>query len=325
MTDNLSQLLATELQPLRDEWRSADAGRDAARGPRAARAEPGHVLDVGGRTAALDAAVEHRPDRRARRLHLLRRRPDERRRQLRGPLGGEPGHGGPDGGHLGGRARGRPHRHLRRARRRGEPAGRRRSRRSASGAGDVVAIYMPNAVEAFTAVHACNRIGAIYTILFSGFGPDAVRSRLEASRAKVVIVLDASYRRGKLTPLLDTLRQARGKVDTVEHTIVVDRTGRGVPLEIGEISYPDALQLAPDGIAGRRPRGQRPGVPDLHQRHRGAAEGRRAQRGRVPARHVGQRALAGRPRARRRLLGGRRRRLADLPDPGGGRRSRATA
>jgi acetyl-CoA synthetase len=50
--------------------------------------------------------------------------------------------------------------------------------------GDVVAIYMPNAVEAFTAVHACNRIGAIYTILFSGFGPGAVRSRLEASRAK---------------------------------------------------------------------------------------------------------------------------------------------
>ncbi|HEY1675486.1 MAG TPA: AMP-binding protein, partial [Streptosporangiaceae bacterium] len=48
--------------------------------------------------------------------------------------------------------------------------------------GDVVAIYTPNAIEAFTAVHACNRIGAIYTILFSGFGPDAVRSRLEASR-----------------------------------------------------------------------------------------------------------------------------------------------
>jgi acetyl-CoA synthetase len=87
--------------------------------------------------------------------------------------------------------------------------------------GDVVAIYLPNAIEAFTAVHACNRIGAIYTILFSGFGSDAVRSRLEASRAKAVIVLDASYRRGKLTPLLDTLRAARGRVATVQQTIVV--------------------------------------------------------------------------------------------------------
>ena len=114
--------------------------------------------------------------------------------------------------------------------------------------GDVVAVYMPNSVEAFTAIHACNRIGAIYTVLFSGFGPDAVMSRLEASRAKVVVVLDAAYRRGKLTPLLDTLRVARGKVDCVEHTIVVDRTGRDVPLEVGEISYADALQLAPDGV-----------------------------------------------------------------------------
>jgi acetyl-CoA synthetase len=114
--------------------------------------------------------------------------------------------------------------------------------------GDVVAIYMPNAIEAFTAVHACNRIGAIYTILFSGFGPDAVRSRLEASRAKAVIVLDASYRRGKLTPLLETLRAARGQARTVQHTIVVDRTGRGLPLEDGELSYADALNLAPEGI-----------------------------------------------------------------------------
>ena len=78
--------------------------------------------------------------------------------------------------------------------------------------GDVVAIYMPNAVEAFTAVHACNRIGAIYTILFSGFGPDAVLARLQASRAKLVLVLDASYRRGRLVPLLDTLRTARAEV-----------------------------------------------------------------------------------------------------------------
>ena len=116
------------------------------------------------------------------------------------------------------------------------------------GQGDVVAIYMPNAVEAFTAVHACNWIGAIYTILFAGFGPDAVRNRLQASRAKVVLVLDASYRRGKLIPLLETLRTARAELDTVEHTIVVDRTGRGVPLEAGEISYARALQLNPEAI-----------------------------------------------------------------------------
>lgn len=117
------------------------------------------------------------------------------------------------------------------------------------GQGDVVAIYMPNLVEAFTAVHACNRIGAIYTILFSGFGADAVASRLQAARAKAVVVADASYRRGRLIPLLDTLRAARKDVSALEHVIVVDRTGRSVPLTEGELSYQDALELAPDGAA----------------------------------------------------------------------------
>jgi len=108
-------------------------------------------------------------------------------------------------------------------------------------AGDVVAIYMPNLVEAFTAVHACNRIGAIYTIVFSGFGADAVTARLTAARAATVIVADAAYRRGKLVPLLDTLRAARGGIGTVTTTVVVDRTGRGVPLLDGEVGYADVL------------------------------------------------------------------------------------
>ena len=67
----------------------------------------------------------HGPDRRAWRLQLLRGRPDQRGRQLRGPLGAGPGHGRPRRRDLGGRAGRRPHRQLRRARRRGEPAGRR--------------------------------------------------------------------------------------------------------------------------------------------------------------------------------------------------------
>ena len=46
------------------------------------------------------------------------------------------------------------------------------------GKGDVVAIYLPNLPEAFAAIHACNRIGAIYTVLFAGFSSDAVTLRL---------------------------------------------------------------------------------------------------------------------------------------------------
>src|SRR4051812_9579319 len=113
--------------------------------------------------------------------------------------------------------------------------------------GDVVAIYMPNLVEAFTAIHACNRIGAIYTVLFSGFGRDAVASRLAAARASVVVVADAIYRRGKPVPLLETLRAARPDAPTVHHTVVVDRTGNGIPLADGETSYAELVAAHPEG------------------------------------------------------------------------------
>jgi acetyl-CoA synthetase len=113
--------------------------------------------------------------------------------------------------------------------------------------GDVVAIYMPNLVEAFTAIHACNRIGAIYTVLFSGFGSEAVSSRLLASGAKAVVVADASYRRGKQVPLLENLRAARKVCPDLTHTIVVDRTGTQAPLGETELSYEALLQKHPEG------------------------------------------------------------------------------
>lgn len=114
-------------------------------------------------------------------------------------------------------------------------------------AGDVVAIYMPNLVEAFTSIHACNRIGAIYTVLFSGFGRDAVASRLQASRAKVVIVADGIYRRTKVVPLLETLRSAVADAPAVERIVVVDRTGRGIALAGNEVEYSRLVAEHPDG------------------------------------------------------------------------------
>ena len=153
---------------------------------------------------------------------------------------------------------------------------------------------MPNLVEAFTAIHACNRIGAIYTVLFSGFGRDAVASRLAAARASVVVVADAIYRRGKPVPLLETLRAARPDAPTLRHTVVVDRTGDGVPLGEDETSYRELVAAHPEGSALVPLDPNEPGVPDLHQRHRVAPQGRRALRRRLPAGDLGERALAGR-------------------------------
>lgn len=116
--------------------------------------------------------------------------------------------------------------------------------------GDVVGIYMPNLVEAFTAIHACNRIGAIYTVLFSGFGEEAVASRLQAAGARVVVVADAVYRRNRPIPLLATLRAAIPRAATVEAVVVVDRTGSAMPLQEGEHAYTDVLAA---GRAGTPP------------------------------------------------------------------------
>ena len=107
------------------------------------------------------------------------------------------------------------------------------------GKGDVVAIYLPNLPEAFIAIHACNRIGAVYTVLFAGFSPEAVALRLNTSHAKLVVTADGSYRRGRVVPLLDNLRRARADTPNLQHVVVVDRIGLQPALGKGEITYRD--------------------------------------------------------------------------------------
>jgi acetyl-CoA synthetase len=113
--------------------------------------------------------------------------------------------------------------------------------------GDVVAIHLPNLPEAFVAIHACNRIGAIYTVLFSGFAPEAIQVRLQASRAVLVITADGAYRRGRTVRLLDNLRAARSGAPDLRHTVVVNRTGAALALHDGETEWEALLQAqSPD-------------------------------------------------------------------------------
>ena len=63
--------------------------------------------------------------------------------------------------------------------------------------GDVIAIYLPNIPEAFYAIFACSKIGAVHTTIFSGFSAKALHSRLVNSKAKLLITADTSWRRGE--------------------------------------------------------------------------------------------------------------------------------
>ncbi|MGR7922246.1 acetate--CoA ligase [Zobellella denitrificans] len=96
--------------------------------------------------------------------------------------------------------------------------------------GDVVSIYMPMVVEAAVAMLACARIGAVHSVVFGGFSPDALASRIVDSRAKVVITADEGLRGGRRVALKANVDEAltNPKVDTVEKVIVYRRTGGNI-------------------------------------------------------------------------------------------------
>ena len=81
--------------------------------------------------------------------------------------------------------------------------------------GDRVALYLPMSPDVAVASHACAHIGAIQVPIFSGFAAPAVRQRLEASEAKVVITQRASSRRGREVPMLATVMEAGVEVGVV--------------------------------------------------------------------------------------------------------------
>jgi acetyl-CoA synthetase len=95
-------------------------------------------------------------------------------------------------------------------------------------AGDRVAIYLPMIPEAVVSMLACARIGAVHMVVFGGFSPDALASRVEDAGAKVVITADGGYRRGAPSALKPAVDEALTKVSGVDHVLVVKRTEQDV-------------------------------------------------------------------------------------------------
>ena len=92
--------------------------------------------------------------------------------------------------------------------------------------GDTVTIYLPMIPEAAYAMLACARIGAVHSIVFGGFSPDALAGRIEGCKSKVVITADEGLRGGRKVPLKVNADEAAKKAaGIVETMIVVKRTG----------------------------------------------------------------------------------------------------
>ena len=110
--------------------------------------------------------------------------------------------------------------------------------------GDVVCIYMPMVPQAVMAMLACARIGAIHSVVFGGFSPDALAGRIDDSNVKVVITADEGVRGGKTVPLKKNVDEAltHPNVNTVEKVIVVKRTGAAIEWhKTRDIWYHDAI------------------------------------------------------------------------------------
>ncbi len=107
--------------------------------------------------------------------------------------------------------------------------------------GDRVTIYMPMVPEAAFAMLACARIGAIHSVVFGGFSPEALAGRIKDCASRFVITADEGVRGGKPIPLKRNVDEALKSCPDVERVLVVRHTGANVPAAAGRDIYYDEL------------------------------------------------------------------------------------
>ena len=127
--------------------------------------------------------------------------------------------------------------------------------------GDVVCLYMPMTPEAAVAMLACTRIGAVHSIVFGGFSPEAIAGRIVDSKSKIVITADEGRRGGRPVPLKANVDEALEKegTDCVEKVIVFKNTGGDVAwheqrdLDWDTITDPQSADCEPTAMNAEDP------------------------------------------------------------------------
>ncbi len=99
--------------------------------------------------------------------------------------------------------------------------------------GDRVAIYMPLIPEAAVAMLACARIGATHSVVFGGFSSESLKDRINDAQAKLVVTADGGWRRGSVVPLKSNVDTALEGSPSIQHVVVVRRTGQDVTMRPG--------------------------------------------------------------------------------------------
>jgi acetyl-CoA synthetase len=107
--------------------------------------------------------------------------------------------------------------------------------------GDRVTIYLPMIVEAAVAMLACARVGAIHSIVFGGFSPDALAGRIQDCDSSLVITADEGLRGGRKVPLKANVDKALETCWSVKNVIVVKRTGGNIHMVAGRDQWYEEL------------------------------------------------------------------------------------
>jgi len=110
--------------------------------------------------------------------------------------------------------------------------------------GDRITIYLPMVPELLVSMLACARIGAIHSVIFSGFSAKSIRDRLEDSGSKIVITADGGFRRGTIIKLKEIIDDAISGLDFIQNVIVLEHAKIPVALTSRDKKWPDLMKFA---------------------------------------------------------------------------------
>ena len=112
--------------------------------------------------------------------------------------------------------------------------------------GDRITLYLPMVPEAAVAMLACARIGAVHSIVFAGFSPDALAGRIQDCDSTLVVTADEGLRGGKKVPLKANVDAALEQVSSVNSVVVLRHTGADVPMVAGrDVDWAEEMAAAP--------------------------------------------------------------------------------
>jgi acetyl-CoA synthetase len=110
--------------------------------------------------------------------------------------------------------------------------------------GDRVTIYLPRIPEIIIAMLACAKIGAVHSVVYGGFSVESLHGRILDSHSKIAITADGGWMNGKIVKLKDMMDEALQRSPSVEHVIVIKRTGQEVSMEPErDLWYHDLMSL----------------------------------------------------------------------------------